>query len=117
MNLYKMLQSSKPCHALLTSLLILTGEWKIKKSWNVNLPRIRHNPLQETPESLTPMPDLNSDVKKFGEENSLAFRFQHILKITQHAPYEKVMQGWFENYLNLKNFTLMESVSIKYFAP
>ncbi|XP_045103960.1 chromosome transmission fidelity protein 18 homolog isoform X2 [Portunus trituberculatus] len=73
--------------------------------------RIRHNPLQETSESLTPMPDLNSDVKKFGEENSLAFRFQHILKVAQHAPYEKVMQGWFENYLNLKNFTLMESIT------
>uniref|UniRef100_A0A0P4W9U3 AAA+ ATPase domain-containing protein n=1 Tax=Scylla olivacea TaxID=85551 RepID=A0A0P4W9U3_SCYOL len=73
--------------------------------------RIRHNPLQETPERLAPMPDLNSDVKKFGEENSLAFRFQHILKVTQHAPYEKVMQGWFENYLNLKQFTLMESIT------
>ncbi|XP_063865703.1 chromosome transmission fidelity protein 18 homolog isoform X1 [Scylla paramamosain] len=73
--------------------------------------RIRHNPLQETPERLAPMPDLNSDVKKFGEENGLAFRFQHILKVTQHAPYEKVMQGWFENYLNLKQFTLMESIT------
>ncbi|KAG0698353.1 Chromosome transmission fidelity protein 18 [Chionoecetes opilio] len=73
--------------------------------------RIRHNPLQDTPDSLTPMPDLGTDVKKFGEENSSTFRFQHILKVCQSAPYEKVVQGWFENYLNLKQFVLMESIS------
>ncbi|KAG0716021.1 Chromosome transmission fidelity protein 18 [Chionoecetes opilio] len=74
------------------------------------LSRIRHNPLQDTPDSLTPMPDLGADVKKFGEENSSTFRFQHILKVCQSAPYEKVVQGWFENDLNLKQFVLMESI-------
>ena len=72
--------------------------------------RIRHNPLQESPDTLTPMPDLNSNLNKFGEENSLTFRFRHILKVAQNAPYEKVMEGWFENYLDLKHFTLMETV-------
>lgn len=57
------------------------------------------------------MPDLNGDLKKFEEQNTLAFRFQHILKVAQHAPYERVMQGWFENYLSLKQFTLLDSVS------
>ncbi|XP_050727858.1 chromosome transmission fidelity protein 18 homolog [Eriocheir sinensis] len=74
--------------------------------------RIRHNPLEETPDRLTPMPDLNGDMKKFEEQNTLAFRFQHILKVAQHAPYERVMQGWFENYLSLKQFTLLDSIKI-----
>lgn len=58
------------------------------------------------------MPDINGDMKKFEEQNSMAFRFQHVLKATQSAPYERVMQGWFENYLNLKQFILLETVSV-----
>lgn len=78
--------------------------------------RIRHNPLQETPESLTPMPDINGDIRKFEEQSSLAFRFQRVLKATQNAPYERVMQGWFENYLSLKQFTLLETVSLCFYG-
>lgn len=56
------------------------------------------------------MPDLNGDLSKVGEDTTLGYRVQRILNSTYHAPYDKLTQGWFHNYLNIKTASL-ENVS------
>ncbi|KAK3859648.1 hypothetical protein Pcinc_034261 [Petrolisthes cinctipes] len=73
--------------------------------------KIRRNPLQEpladvSDGTLPPMPDLNGDLSKVGEDTALSYRVQRILSTTHHAPFDKLTQGWFHNYLNIKTASL-----------
>ncbi|KAK4315368.1 hypothetical protein Pmani_013421 [Petrolisthes manimaculis] len=73
--------------------------------------KIRRNPLQEpladvSDGTLPPMPDLNGDLSKVGEDTALNYRVQRILSTTYHAPFDKLTQGWFHNYLNIKTASL-----------
>ncbi|XP_042208895.1 chromosome transmission fidelity protein 18 homolog isoform X2 [Homarus americanus] len=63
---------------------------------------------------LISMPELTGDLDNFGEQTSLGFRFQRILRTTQSCgEYEKLTQGWFENYPSIKfKNTNMEPVKM-----
>lgn len=75
--------------------------------------RVNPHELQHNDGILVPMPDLNGDLDNFGDEVSLASRFQRMLRTTQSCgEYDRLTQGWFENYLNIKfKHTNMEPVS------
>lgn len=76
----------------------------------------RGNPheLQHDDGVLIDMPDLNTDLDNFGEQTTLAYRFQLILRTAQSCgEYDKLTQGWFENYPAIKfKHTNIEPVSM-----
>lgn len=75
----------------------------------------RGNPHEQQHENgvLLAMPDLNGDLDNFGEETTLSARFSRMLRTVQSCgEYDKLTQGWFENYpvMKIKN-AAMEPVS------
>ncbi|XP_068202844.1 chromosome transmission fidelity protein 18 homolog [Palaemon carinicauda] len=65
--------------------------------------RINPHELQHNEGVLVPMPDLNGDLEDLSEQTTLASRYQRILKTVESCgEYEKLTQGWFENYLSMK---------------
>ncbi|XP_064109296.1 chromosome transmission fidelity protein 18 homolog [Macrobrachium nipponense] len=75
--------------------------------------RVNPHELQHNDGVLIPMPDLSGDLEDFGEHTTLTSRYQRILKTVESCgEYEKLTQGWFENYLTMKfKHTHMEPVS------
>ncbi|XP_068202621.1 chromosome transmission fidelity protein 18 homolog [Palaemon carinicauda] len=75
--------------------------------------RINPHELQHNEGVLVPMPDLNGDLEDLSEQTTLASRYQRILKTVESCgEYEKLTQGWFENYLSMKfKHTNMDPVS------
>ncbi|XP_047486138.1 chromosome transmission fidelity protein 18 homolog isoform X1 [Penaeus chinensis] len=75
----------------------------------------RGNPHEQQHENgvLLAMPDLNCDLDNFGEETTLSARFSRMLRTVQSCgEYDKLTQGWFENYpaMKIKN-AAMEPVT------
>ncbi|KAK7024655.1 hypothetical protein SK128_009630 [Halocaridina rubra] len=75
----------------------------------------RGNPheLEHQDGVLIPMPDLNKNVDNFLDSTSLSSRYQQMLRTTESCgEYEKLTQGWFENYPNIKfKHTSLEPIS------
>ncbi|CAL4150868.1 unnamed protein product [Meganyctiphanes norvegica] len=81
---------------------------RFKKKRRINPHEVKHQNGV-----LVAMPENNEDIDNFERQSTLASRFKRILHTTQSCgEYDKLTQGWFENYLTIKfKHAFMEPVS------